>query len=102
MNLQQIVVINAAYMKIIKYINLFKIHMNHNLWQNILHIQQKTITEICTLLKAQKNFNRTPKRLWMKNRNQCWWEKNVKNHFEDEDWIETFRMKKSTFQYTYM
>jgi len=42
-----------------------------------------------------------PKRFWMKNRNQYWWEETVNKHFKDEDWIETFRMKKSTFQYIY-
>ncbi|XP_034936462.1 protein ALP1-like [Chelonus insularis] len=35
----------------------------------------------------------------MKNRNAFWWEVTVKRHFDDNDWIETFRMRKSTFYY---
>lgn len=99
MDLQEIIVINTTYIKVINFMNFLRIHMNHRFLLNILHIQQNTLKEICTLLRTQTNFNRKPRRFWMKNRNNLWWDEVVNNHFKDEDWTETFRVKKSTFQY---
>lgn len=35
--------------------------------------------------------------IWMKKRSKHWWEQIVQNHFKEEDWIESFRMRKCTF-----
>lgn len=35
--------------------------------------------------------------IWMKKRSIDWWQRIVSDHFKDEDWLETFRMRKATF-----
>ncbi|XP_038056827.1 protein ANTAGONIST OF LIKE HETEROCHROMATIN PROTEIN 1-like [Patiria miniata] len=39
------------------------------------------------------------RRLWTRERSSMWWDVVVKEHWTDQDWIENFRMTKSTFMY---
>ncbi|XP_060854937.1 uncharacterized protein LOC132932573 [Metopolophium dirhodum] len=36
--------------------------------------------------------------MWMKNRSSDFWDRIVNSNFEEEDWLENFRMSKETFQ----
>lgn len=38
------------------------------------------------------------RRMWMKNRSSDFWDRIVNSNFEEEDWLENFRMSKETFQ----
>ncbi|KYN06192.1 hypothetical protein ALC62_02865 [Cyphomyrmex costatus] len=51
------------------------------------------------MLKDLKKINRSKRRFWMKTRSKHWWKIIVPNHFLNEDWIESFRMKRTTFQF---
>jgi len=35
--------------------------------------------------------------IWMKKRSKDWWERIVNHSFKEEDWLESFRMRKCTF-----
>ena len=37
--------------------------------------------------------------LWMKERNNDWWEQVVQSTFTEQDWLDNFRMSQSTFNY---
>lgn len=37
--------------------------------------------------------------IWRKKRSSDWWEEIVKNHFKDDDWLESFRVRKCTFMW---
>ena len=58
------------------------------------------INIVCYLgmLKDIKKSNRK-RRFWMKFYNKYWWKIIVTNHFLNDDWIESFRMKRTTFQF---
>lgn len=51
------------------------------------------------MLQVLKKINRSKRRFWMKTRNKHWWKIIVPNHFLNEDWLECFRMKRTTFQF---
>jgi len=67
-------------------------------WQNILKMRENNIKVLLVMLKDMKKLNRLKRRFWMKTRSKYWWKKIVPNYL-NEDWIESFRMKRTTFQF---
>lgn len=68
-------------------------------WQNLLKMQENNTKVLLMMLKDLKKINRSKKRFWMKTRSKHWWEIIVNNHFLNDDWLECFRMKHTTFQF---
>lgn len=86
------------------------LHQVHNLLsQNFLLPQKKILKRIqwllhreridrLTMIYSCRFFLRTPRRMWMKNRRRGWFV-HLLVHRDEEDFFESFRMKKETFRY---
>jgi len=51
------------------------------------------------MLKVLKRINQSKRRFWMKTHSKHWWKVIVSNHFLNEDWLKSFRMKRTNFQF---
>lgn len=59
--------------------------------------RQKRLRTAVAMLLLKRQRQKIPRRCWMQARSQDWWDTEVAN-FDDNDWIDKFRMKKSSFQ----
>lgn len=68
------------------------IKLHQHALENLLTIYTNPVILFESMLNAIP-----PKTIWMKNRSSQFWPKTVMEFFSDADWIENFRMSKSTF-----
>lgn len=71
-----------------------------NLTMELLISEENFIDNISILLQCQymEEVSRSKRSVWMKKRSQEWWD-TIVPQFEQNDWIENFRMSKETFDY---
>lgn len=70
------------------------------------HLMQIILLHLSNKTPLNQFFNIGPvlrqsqeRTMWMKYRSQHFWEQVVNKHYKDEDWLESFRMRKCTFMW---
>jgi len=94
------------------FVAIYLINVENMIMQCTLHVQNILIKQRMRLKEIilQHLLNSTPwnhfgpllqfsreREIWMKERSFDWWHRIVNGHFEDEDWLEIFRMTKAIF-----
>lgn len=69
--------------------------------QQMVRLQNLTMISLMTVLPStfDCNVNLRKRSVWMKKRTSHWWDNVVLKEFSDQDWIESFRMKKDTYMF---